>query len=394
MRSITTIFKRGLGPSSSHTVGPTIASKIFNRKYPDRDRVEVTLYGSLALTGKGHKTDKAIKTFLPEAEIIFDYDTKDLPHPNTVTFTAYKDGKVVGKETCMSVGGGDIKFVGENYEEPEIYTHENFSDILLECEDRNITLPEFIYEKEGDGIKEKLLTIWDHMQKVVESGLSKEGMLPGDLNISKKAKRLYEMKVKGEGPSSKEDRLISAYAFAVAEENASGNTVVIAPTCGAAAVLPAVLYYMKHDHGYTDEQIIDGLAVAGLIGNIIRRNASISGAECGCQAEVGSACSMAAAAKAQINKMSLRQIEYAAEVAMEHQLGLTCDPVHGYVQIPCIERNAVGAMRAMNAVNLARFLFSTRKISFDAVIETMYKTGQDLSEKYRETSTGGLASLY
>lgn len=394
MKSILTIFKRGFGPSSSHTVGPTIAAKIFNKKYPNRDRVDVILYGSLALTGKGHMTDKAILKFLPDANIFFNIDKKDLIHPNTIEFIAYKNNKEIAKEVCLSVGGGEIKFLNDNYQDKEIYHYKNFNEIIDECEKRNITLPEFIYEKEDINIKEKLMRVWKTMEECVERGLKNEGKLPGDLNITRKAKLLYEMNVENEGPTSKEDRLISAYAFAVAEENACGNLVVIAPTCGSAGVLPAVLYYLKHNRGYHDEDIIDGLAVAGLIGNIIRTNASISGAECGCQAEIGSACSMTSAAKAQINKLNIRQIEYAAEISMEHHLGLTCDPIHGYVQIPCIERNAVASMRAMNAVNLSRFLSLTRKISFDAVIETMYKTGKDLSSKYRETSTGGLASLY
>lgn len=394
MKSIVTVFKRGFGPSSSHTIGPTIASKLFNRKYPDRDRSEVILYGSLALTGKGHGTDKAIKNFLPDAEVKFDINKEDLPHPNTMDLIAYKDGKIVGKETCLSIGGGEIKFIGDGYVDKEVYPENNLSQILKVCEDRNITLVDYIYEKEDSDFKEKLLRTWKTMEECIQRGLETEGVLPGPLNITRKAKLLYTSEIGNDGSAVKEDRLISAYAFAVSEENAAGNLVVTAPTCGSAGVLPAVLYYMRHDRGYSEDDIIDGLAVAGLIGNIIRTNASISGAECGCQAEVGSACSMAAAAKAQINKMSLRQIEYAAEVAMEHHLGLTCDPIQGYVLIPCIERNAVGAMRAMNSVNLARFLYQTRKISFDAVIETMYQTGRDLNDKYRETSKGGLASLY
>lgn len=394
MRSIATVFKKGLGPSSSHTVGPTIASKIFAKKYPDRDKTDVILYGSLALTGKGHATDRAILEYLPNANITFDYDKKDLPHPNTVEFIAYKDGKEIGREVCMSVGGGDIKFVGEDFKEKEVYEEKNFSEILTVCENRNISLVDYIFEKEGPGIKEELLKTWKAMEDCVERGLKAEGMLPGDLHIERKAKKLINTVTLNEGSTTREDRLLSAYAFAVSEENACGNLLVIAPTCGAAGVLPAVLYYMKHDRGYSDDAIVEGLAVAGLIGNIIRTNASISGAECGCQAEIGSACAMTAAAKAQINKLSLRQIEYSAEVAIEHHLGLTCDPIHGLVQIPCIERNAVAAMRAINCVNLSRFLYSTRKISFDAVLNTMYRTGTDLDIKYRETSRGGLANLY
>lgn len=394
MYSITSVFKKGFGPSSSHTIGPTIASKIFSRRYPERDASKVILYGSLALTGKGHGTDKAILSNMKEAEIVFDAEKCDLPHPNTMEFFAYKDSKEIGHETILSIGGGEIVVLGDGYIEKEVYKEKNFTEIIEYCEKHNLTLTEYIYLMEGEEIKNELLKVWGVIKDTIERGLNTEGLLPGDLNITRKAKMLYNMKVEHEGIASKEDRLISAYAFAVAEENADGHYLVIAPTCGSAGVLPAVLYYLYHDRGYTESDIIDGLAVAGLIGNIIRTNASISGAECGCQAEIGSACSMTAAAKAQINKLNLKQIEYAAEVAMEHHLGLTCDPVHGYVQIPCIERNAVAAMRAMNCVNLSRFLYETRKISFDDVIDTMYKTGMDINLKYRETSLGGLAKEY
>lgn len=394
MKSIRTVFKIGYGPSSSHTVGPTIASKRIKEKYPNIDRYEVFLYGSLALTGKGHGTDKAINKVLKNAKVIFDIKKEDIPHPNTMLFKGYVKDKKIFEETVLSIGGGDIKFVGEKNEEKEVYKESSFTEIIKECTKRKITLPEFIYEKEGDDIKDYLKDIYKEMKKCIQNGLKTTGFLPGNLKIERKAKKLYNMHIEKEGYASKEDRLISSYAYAIAEENADGHIVVTAPTCGASGVLPAVLYYLDYDKRYTEEDIIDGLAVAGLIGNIIRANASISGAECGCQAEIGSACSMTAAAKAQINKLNLKQIEYAAEVAMEHHLGLTCDPIDGYVQIPCIERNAVGAMRAINAVNLSRFLYETRRISFDAVIETMYETGKDISSKYRETSKGGLANLY
>lgn len=396
MKSISTVFKSGYGPSSSHTVGPSIASRIISNKYKDADKIEVILYGSLALTGKGHGTDKAIKNFIPDAQIKFDLKKpeSELPHPNTLEFIVYKNDEIIARETVLSVGGGDIKIIGENYNPKEVYPQKNFSKIIEECEKRNISLPEFIYMSEDEGFKADLEDKWEKMKDCINRGLNTEGFLPGDLKLERKAKMLHTMKVKDESENAKEDRLIASYAYAVAEENAAGNLVVIAPTCGASGILPAVLYYMEHDKNYSHDEIIDALAVAGMIGNVIRTNGSISGAECGCQAECGSACSMAAAAKAELAKMNLEQIEYAAEVAMEHHLGLTCDPVHGYVQIPCIERNAVGAMRAINAANLAKFLYLNRKISFDAVVDTMYKTGCDLSEKYRETSVGGLASLY
>ncbi len=394
MKSIRTIYKYGCGPSSSHTVGPTIAAKVIKKYYPEADRFEVVLYGSLALTGRGHMTDRAIMSILDNCSIIFDYKKTDLPHPNTMVFRVFKDDELVAERTVLSVGGGEIKILDDDYCEEEVYEFNHLSDIIHECENRNISLADYIYEKEKGDIKEELRNTWHRMEDCIQRGLNTVGLLPGDLMLERKANKLYNMVVKEESPTARENRLVSAYAYAVAEENAAGKMVVIAPTCGASGVLPAVLYYLRHDRGYSEEEIIDGLAVAGMIGNVIRTNASISGAECGCQAEIGSACSMTSAAKAQISNMNLKQIEYAAEVAMEHHLGLTCDPVHGYVQIPCIERNAVAAMRAINSVTLASFLFETRKISFDAVVETMYHTGKDLLDKYRETSNGGLAALY
>ena len=394
MKSIRTIYKYGCGPSSSHTVGPTIAAKVIKKYYPEADRFEAVLYGSLALTGRGHMTDRAIMSILDNCSIIFDYKKTDLPHPNTMVFRVFKDDELVAERTVLSVGGGEIKILDDDYCEEEVYEFNHLSDIIHECENRNISLADYIYEKEKGDIKEELRNTWHRMEDCIQRGLNTVGLLPGDLMLERKANKLYNMVVKEESPTARENRLVSAYAYAVAEENAAGKMVVIAPTCGASGVLPAVLYYLRHDRGYSEEEIIDGLAVAGMIGNVIRTNASISGAECGCQAEIGSACSMTSAAKAQISNMNLKQIEYAAEVAMEHHLGLTCDPVHGYVQIPCIERNAVAAMRAINSVPLASFLFETRKISFDAVVETMYHTGKDLLDKYRETSNGGLAALY
>ncbi|MGN1406029.1 MAG: L-serine ammonia-lyase, iron-sulfur-dependent, subunit alpha [Erysipelotrichaceae bacterium] len=394
MKSIRTIYKYGCGPSSSHTVGPTIAAKVIKKYYPEANRFEVVLYGSLALTGKGHMTDRAILSILNNCSIIFDYKKTDLPHPNTMVFKIYKDDELIAERTVLSVGGGEIKILDDDYYEEDVYEFNHLSDIIHECENRNISLTDYIYEKEKGDIKEELINTWHRMEDCIQRGLNTVGLLPGDLMLERKANKLYNMVVKEESPTARENRLVSAYAYAVAEENAAGKMVVIAPTCGASGVLPAVLYYLRHDRGYSEDEIIDGLAVAGMIGNVIRTNASISGAECGCQAEIGSACSMTSAAKAQISNMNLKQIEYAAEVAMEHHLGLTCDPVHGYVQIPCIERNAVAAMRAINSVTLASFLFETRKISFDAVVETMYHTGKDLLDKYRETSNGGLAALY
>ena len=310
-------------------------------------------------------------------------------------FEAYKEGQLLGKNRIFSIGGGSIRIENETSEdEIEIYPQENFSQMLQVCRDKNITLLKFIGEMEDPSLREYLKTIWNAMKDAVARGLATEGILPGGLGVARKAKLLYEKRCYNESADVTMNRLLAAYAYAVSEENADENLVVTAPTCGSCGVLPAVLYYMHVDRGFPEEEILDALAVAGLVGNVIRTNASISGAECGCQAEIGSACSMTAAAVAALLKLNIDQIEYAAEIAMEHNLGLTCDPVGGLVQIPCIERNAVAAMRAISSVTLSRFLYTTRKISFDDVVATMYRTGLDMDEKYRETSHGGLAAIY
>ena len=397
MKSISSVYKIGNGPSSSHTVGPFHAAQTFGSRYPDADAYQVTLFGSLAFTGEGHGTGKAIKEGLPGAEIIYDLETKekDLPHPNTMLFKAFKNGTEIASTRIFSIGGGSISIENEfNPEDIEVYPQKNFSEIVTLCNQEKISILQLIYILEGAKLREYLKKVWDVMQDSVERGLKTEGILPGGLKLTRKAKYLYQKRCHNENLDVAMNRIIAAYAYAVSEENAAENLVVTAPTCGASGVLPAILYYMYHDRGFTEEEILDALAVAGLIGNVIRTNASISGAECGCQAEIGSACSMAAAAVATLYGLSIDQIEYAAEIAMEHNLGLTCDPVNGLVQIPCIERNAVAAMRALSAVNLSRFLYATRRISFDEVVATMYRTGRDMDEKYRETSHGGLAQIY
>ena len=395
MKSIKSVYKIGNGPSSSHTVGPYHAAKSFGERYPQADAFRVILYGSLAFTGEGHGTGKAIKTGLPGAEIIFNRDETDLPHPNTMEFIALKDGEEIGRKRIFSIGGGSIKIEGEESDdEREIYPQKHFSEILTLCREKSINLPQFIYRIEDPSLVDYLKTVWKAMEDAIHRGLNAEGILPGGLGVSRKAKLLYGMRCYNESADVTMNRVIAAYAYAVSEENADENVVVTAPTCGSCGVLPSVLYYMQHDRGFPEDEIIDALAVAGIIGNVIRTNASISGAECGCQAEIGSACSMTAAALASLYGLNIDQIEYAAEIAMEHNLGLTCDPVNGLVQIPCIERNAVAAMRAISSVNLSRFLFATRKISFDEVVATMYRTGKDMDEKYRETSHGGLAQIY
>ena len=395
MRSIRSVYKIGNGPSSSHTVGPYNAARLFASRYPEADEYEVTLYGSLAFTGEGHGTGKAIRTVIPSAKIVSDKKEKDLPHPNTMWFRARRAGAEIGALRIMSVGGGSIRIEGETSpDDADVYAERSFHQFREACRQSGMTLLEYVYSKEQPDIREYLLTVWNAMQEAVHRGLAAEGILPGGLNLERKAKHLYTMRCHNEPSDVTFDRKLAAYAFAVSEENADEQIVVTAPTCGSCGIIPAVFYYMKHDPGFSDEEIVDALAIAGLIGNIIRTNASVSGAECGCQAEIGSACSMAAAGLAQLYGLSLAEIEYAAEIAMEHQLGLTCDPVRGLVQIPCIERNAIGAMRVVNAVNISRFLSDTRRISLDEVIATMYETGIDMDEKYRETAHGGLAQIH
>ena len=397
MKSIKSLYKIGLGPSSSHTMGPSFAATEFLRISPQADFIKVTLLGSLAKTGKGHGTDRAISETLANIphEIVFDYESKTPIHPNTLEFIAFKDGKETYKKEFYSIGGGEIQFDGADSVSPkEVYSENNFTEIANMCKSRNIRLSDYVFEKEDSDIKQYLMAVWKTMQNAINEGLSKSGTLPGGLSVERKAQFLYNQKHIDESPQTRENRLVCSYAFAVSEQNADCGIIVTAPTCGSCGVLPAVLKYMQDKNNFTDEDIIRALAVAGLIGNIVATNASISGAECGCQAEVGTACSMASAALCELFEMGIDQIEYAAEVAMEHHLGLTCDPVCGLVQIPCIERNAVAAMRAINALSLANFLYGSRKVSFDMVVETMYQTGKDLSHLYRETSEGGLAKLY
>lgn len=396
MESLTELYKIGRGPSSSHTMGPERACKIFMKQYPDADKYSVILYGSLAKTGKGHGTDEVIrKTFAPyPCEVIFDYEKQDLPHPNTMDITAYKEGSELARARVLSVGGGSIKFDDhEVVKPPKIYAEHTFSEIASYCKSHSIHLWEYCLEREAPDFLTYMRRVWEAMKRAVRNGLEDEGILPGGLEVKKKAKSLYENQHIDESAETRENRMVCAFAFAVSEQNASGEEIVTAPTCGAAGVLPAVLYYQQQKNRYSDEQIINALITAGLIGNLIKTNASISGAECGCQAEIGSACAMAAAALGELFMLSIDKIEYAAEIAIEHHLGLTCDPICGLVQIPCIERNAVAAMRAINAVSLASFLWDSRKISFDKVVKTMKETGHDLSVSYKETSEAGLAKI-
>ena len=394
MKSLKELYRIGAGPSSSHSMGPESAALKLKNMHPNA-KFEITLCGSLALTGKGHGTDTVLKRVLgDDVTVIFDAGRENLPHPNTMYCKVIEGGETVAEHTVISVGGGRILFQGENVTDtPEVYPLNSFEEIKAHLNENELRIPDYVFYIEPD-MEEYLTKVWEQMKETLKAGLAAEGELPGGLHITRKAKYLWQSKHIGETEIIAENRMICAYAFAVAEQNACGGRVVTAPTCGAGGVIPAVMYFMKKKYKFTDAQIVRAIAAAGLVGNLIKTNASISGAECGCQAEIGSACSMAAAGLAELYDMDIEQIEYAAEVAMEHHLGLTCDPINGLVQIPCIERNAVAAMRAVNAVNISNFLAYTRKVSLDTIIKTMYETGRDLLGRYRETSEGGLAKLF
>ena len=398
MKSIRDIYKIGKGPSSSHTMGPERAAKLFKEKNPGADAFRVVLYGSLSATGVGHGTDRVLREVLSPfpTEIVFSREALPGAHPNTMDFFALKNGVEASSMRVESIGGGDIRIPGQqDIEREEVYIEHSFAEIADFCKWRYIpTLSEYVELNEGPEIWDFLKEVWAVMKKSIDEGLKAEGVLPGGLNVQRKAKYLFEKEPAEQIPPLLEFQKIAAYAYAVAEQNADNGTIVTAPTCGACGVLPAVLRYVQDTRGYCDDQIVRGLAAAGIIGNLTKSNASISGAECGCQAEIGTACSMAAAALAELYGQDLDQVEYAAEVAMEHHLGLTCDPICGLVQIPCIERNAVAAMRAMNACNLSYFLTGSRNISYDMVCRAMHETGINLNHRFRETSEGGLAKIY
>ncbi len=397
MQSLRFLYRIGKGPSSSHTMGPIAAAKLFLAEFPNAEEYRVVLYGSLAKTGKGHMTDLALRQVFSErtCEIVFDYETPTDYHPNTLDFFALSGGETVAKRRYYSVGGGEVLAEGDaDREHGEVYSLNRFADISAYCRERDLRIWQYVEQCEGEEIWEYLAEVWETMHQAVKRGIAAEGVLHGGLGTQRKARYLFRQKHIDESEETKTNRLICAYAYAVSEENAGGGMIVTAPTCGSCGVLPAVLKYLQVKRNFTDEQILHALATAGVIGNLIKTNASISGAECGCQAEIGTACAMAAAAAAELYELDLDQIEYAAEMSIEHHLGLTCDPIGGLVQIPCIERNAIAAMRALNAVNLADFLADSRKISFDMIVDTMYETGKDLKVIYRETSEGGLAKLY
>ena len=395
MKSIREIYNIGYGPSSSHTMGPSRAAGMFDRKYPEAEKIRVTLYGSLALTGKGHGTDTAISKAVacPEkVEIIWQPDVALPRHPNGMLFETLKAGNTENSWTVYSVGGGALWDECGTFDNGDLYPSTSMAEIMKWCLDEGCTFVDYIEKYEGKEIFSYLEQVWTQMQETVEKGLVTEGVLPGALKLARKASS-YNVKAMQSIGSSRPMGMLFAAALAVSEENAGGGRVVTAPTCGASGVLPAVMYFMKHDQKMPDYRIIRGLATAGLIGNIVKSNGSISGAEVGCQGELGTACAMAAGAATQIWGGTPRQIEYAAEMGFEHNLGLTCDPVLGYVQIPCIERNAFVAQKARESALYALFSDGRHMVSFDDVVKTMMETGRDMQAKYRETSLGGLACV-
>ncbi len=396
MKSLREIYRIGSGPSSSHTMGPSNAAHIFRERTLHAAKYRVSLYGSLALTGKGHLTDSAVvKALTPKGCEIKWIKDKELPlHPNGMLFEALdSSGKIIENWIVYSVGGGALMDKPGGLETKEIYPFRKMSELLKSCDDEGKTFWNFVDQYEGPEIWDYLRDVLIVMKNAIDRGLDTEGVLPGGLNLARKASSYYTRTIQSKGIIEKTGTIFS-YALAVSEENASGGTIVTAPTCGSAGVLPAVLFYMKSFYELSDEKILRALATAGLIGNFIKKNASISGAEVGCQGEVGSACAMAAGAAAQLMGGTPHQVEYAAEMGLEHHLGLTCDPIMGLVQIPCIERNAIAAVRAMDCATYVLLSDGRHMVSFDEVVITMMQTGKDMKSCYRETSKGGLAFFH
>lgn len=397
MKTLKELFKIGKGPSSSHTMGPQKAAKIFLENNRRASSFEVTLYGSLAATGKGHMTDIAIIEVLEPiapVRIIWKPDVFLPFHPNGMKFKSLtNDEKPINEWTVYSIGGGALsegKGDDDMFNSPEVYDMNSMTEIMKWCERTGRNYWEYVQLCEDSSLWDYLEVVWIKMKEAVERGLKREGRLPGPLNLPRKAPTYY-VKASGYKQSLQTRGLVYAYALAVSEENASGGTIVTAPTCGACGVLPAVLYHISKSHEFTDKQILHALATAGLVGNIVKKNASISGADVGCQGEVGVACAMASAASCQLFGGSPSQIEYAAEMGLEHHLGMTCDPICGLVQIPCIERNAFAATRALDSNLYAAFSDGSHRVSFDRVVEVMKRTGHDIPSLYKETSEGGLA---
>ena len=398
MKSLKELYKVGKGPSSSHTMGPQKAAKIFLEKNRSASSFDVVLYGSLAATGKGHMTDVAISEVLEEVapvNIIWRPQVFLPYHPNGMDFKAYDaDRNVVDEWTVYSIGGGALsegKGVDDMFNTPEVYELNTMTDVMKWCERTGRNYWEYVQLNEDESLWDYLDVVWQTMKQSVLRGIKHEERLPGPLNLPRKAPTYY-IKASGYKQSLQARGLVYAYALAVSEENASGGTIVTAPTCGACGVLPAVLYHIANGNEFDDIQILHALATAGLVGNIVKQNASISGADVGCQGEVGVACAMASAAACQLFGGSPSQIEYAAEMGLEHHLGMTCDPICGLVQIPCIERNAFAATRALDANLYASFSDGHHRVSFDRVVEVMKRTGHDIPSLYKETSEGGLAS--
>ena len=401
MKSIREIFRIGYGPSSSHTMGPRKAAELLLNSNPGASRYEAHLYGSLSATGKGHLTDAAIIDVIPQVEIV--WHDEFLPyHPTGMRFCAWKeDGNLQDEWTVYSVGGGALGEDGESERRlsdksngaKAVYPLTRLSEIKDYCESQGWDYWEYVEHYEGKEIWDYLREVWQVMRDAVERGLDHEGVLPGPLHLRRKAASYY-IKVAAYKDNLRTRGLVFSYALAVSEENASGGKIVTAPTCGSCGVLPAVLYHTWRSRDFSETRILHALATAGLIGNVVKENASISGAEVGCQGEVGVACAMASAAVNQLFGGTLAQIEYAAEMGLEHHLGMTCDPVCGLVQIPCIERNAFAAARALDSNTYAAFSDGSHRVSFDKVVDVMKQTGHDLPSLYKETSQGGLAKEY
>ena len=396
MESLRELFKIGKGPSSSHTMGPERAANIIKKRFGENAEYVVDLYGSLSMTGKGHLTDYIIHETLGEnCQVNFCEET--LPfHPNGMVFHIYQDGELKDDITAYSVGGGSIVWEGEDdfsLSRKNVYREKNLKEILKTLDRNAYSFYDYVMEHENALFVDYLYEILDTMFDSVERGLKREGTIPGKLQLPRVAKQMYTQAINLPAGSERETLILSSYAYAVAEENASGQTIVTAPTCGSSGVLPAILYYCYKQLNVEKPRLIKALAVAGVFGNVIKNNASISGADAGCQAEIGSACAMGAALYAWILGLNNSLIEYAAEMGLEHNLGLTCDPVGGYVQIPCIERNGYAALRAIDCAIYAKNLGYVRKnkVSFDAVVNVMKNTGHDLNKAYKETSLGGLA---